>query len=342
MIKLLLPLAWLYAWVARWRVALYQRGIFRQHRLPGVVVSVGNIEVGGTGKSPVVIALCEALKAQGARPAVLTRGYRSGLAADESAVLIASTMPMPPQKASRLHADEATMQAQQLEDVPIIIGRRRYEAALRFLTQFAAPTHWILDDGFQHLRLARDCDIVLLNAAAPFDTGFCLPLGRLRELPKALARADVLILTRAAPDLPPPAVRTYLDTLGLPTHRLRFIDGKPRQLIGPIKAPEKVASWTLALGIARPERVLKSLKTQGLNLAHHYSAGDHEEFDFDRIKTLLASSDALITSEKDYWRAPGRFAELASPVYVLPLELEWERPSSLIEIIELFTESLHK
>lgn len=338
----LLPLSWLYGAVNRGRVWLYQSGLFTQEVLPGKVISIGNIEVGGTGKSPVVVAVCQALRAAGARPLILTRGYRSGLAADNSVVLKARDILLPPENGEPFQADEARMQAAQLVDVPVVVGRKRFAAAKRYLQHFPAPTHWILDDGFQHLQLARDFDLVLLDAAKPLDNGFCMPLGRLREFPQALRRAHAFLATRAEPAADLSEVQSLASALNRPLFRVRFTDGPAIQLAGPACDPSHVQHWTLALGIARPERIQRSLEKNFAPITQTYLRRDHEAFDFKHLKSIIPSGGALLTTEKDYWRAPESFAALGSAIFCIPLELDWQDSNTLSALIGLFMQSLQK
>jgi tetraacyldisaccharide 4'-kinase len=336
MIGLLWPLALVYRWIVSLRVALYHRGWLKGQHLPGIVISVGNIEVGGTGKSPLVMALATCLVQSGARPVVLTRGYRSGLGPDESAVLHGSELLLTPQQSSSFHADEARMQAQRLREVPVIVGRRRYAAARRYLHHFPAPSHWILDDGFQHLQLERDCDIVLLDADRPFDNGQCLPVGRLREHPSALKRAQLVVFTRANAKRPSIEVQERIESWGVRTLRVAFQNGEPRQVAGPEQAWRAVKRWSLAIGIARPERVIQNLPAWGIKLQHCYRVQDHSAFEPARLRDIARGSDALLTTEKDYWRDPALFDQLAIPVYYLPLDLAWTQAESLPNFLREF------
>lgn len=334
------PFAFLYAQVQRLRVWLYRSGWFRSHRLPGYVISVGNIEAGGTGKSPLVVALCRYLLNQGSHPVVLTRGYRSGLATHDSLVLRGSEVLLAAEKSGPVHCDEARMQAMQLGEVPIIVGSKRWKAAQRYLLKFPAPTHWILDDGFQHLPLQRDLDLILLDARRPFDKGFCLPLGRLRERPAALRRAHAVIFTRADEDHPAATFLYMLQTWQLPFFRVSFRDGSPQLMAGSLSSEAPVKKWILALGLARPERLVRSLKERGLLIVRQHITRDHERFDVELLRSWSSEADALITSEKDYWRAPEALATIGLPVYTIPLELDWLEPHSLPKIFNILTSRL--
>lgn len=172
------PLTLPYGATARLRASLYRRGLLRQRRLEGIVISVGNLTTGGTGKTPMVLWIAERLLADGRFPGILMRGYRgetgpSGVTSDELRLL----------------------QARLGQRVQFGVGPDRFargrELAARGVDWF------VLDDGFQHFPLARDVDIVLIDATNPFGGGFLLPAGRLREPRSALARADLIVITRS-------------------------------------------------------------------------------------------------------------------------------------------------
>ncbi len=335
--RYLAPLAIIFSFLTRLRALLFSVGFKRSHHLPGFVISVGNLEVGGTGKSPVVMALCEALLARGFRPAILTRGYRSGLKAEDSAVYLGSSLLMPPQQNTSFHADEARMQAARLTNVPVIVGARRFLAAQRYLTSHPAPTHWILDDGFQHLQIHRDLDLVLLDAQRPFDNGWCIPAGRLREPRSALKRAHHILLTRSPSD-PSWRAPKSLDSIPLPKHKLIFEDGPLLQVAGPPLVPGVSArEGALVLGIARPERVQAHLKSQGFNVLESLLVGDHQEIPEPALHQLAQRCPVLVTTEKDFWRSPEVFRSLNLPIFVIPLRLHWASATSLLEIFMPFT-----
>jgi tetraacyldisaccharide 4'-kinase len=333
---LLAPLGWLYGAVMRGRRWLYQRGVLKSWQLPGFVISVGNLEAGGTGKSPVVMALATQLLQSGARPAIVTRGYRSGLPADDSAVLCGAEVLLPPASGVRIQADEATMQARKLERVPVIIGARRWEAAQRYLEQHPAPTHWILDDGFQHLRLKRQLDIVLLDAAQPLHNGRCLPAGRLREVPGTLKHAQLIFLTRARSD----AVPLMVHNMTAPVIPVAFGNAPPLQVAGPTSSWSEQKSVTLALGIAHPDRVIEHCRQQKYPITSQLLTGDHEAFPAEKLADVARQSGALLTTEKDFWRQAEALRALPIPVYVLPLELRFPESFNLSKLLESFTVSL--
>jgi tetraacyldisaccharide 4'-kinase len=170
---LLWPASLVYGAIVRLRAWLYRVGIFKAKRLDGVVISVGNLTVGGTGKTPFVLWLAQHLSARGERVGILTRGYRGAVGDSDEVRLLRSRLG---------------------EKVQFGVGADRY-AHGSLLTETGVHC-FLLDDGFQHLRLARDVDIVLIDATDPFGEGHLLPAGRLREPKSALRRADIIVITR--------------------------------------------------------------------------------------------------------------------------------------------------
>jgi tetraacyldisaccharide 4'-kinase len=309
----------------RLRRFLYQKNVLPSHQLPGFVISVGNLEAGGTGKSPVVMAVATHLLKTGARPAILTRGYRSGLDAEESAVLLGADILMPPASGRAFHADEATMQARKLAQVPVIIGAQRWAAAQRYLEKHPAPTHWILDDGFQHLRLKRQLDIVLLDAENPLHNGRCLPAGRLREFPRTLQFAQLILLTRARAQKTP----FILHNMTAPVIPVAFGNGQPRQMLGTETPWSSHNAVVLALGIAHPDRVVEHCRKQRYPITEQLTVGDHELFPKEKLEILTQKTGAILTTEKDFWRQSELLNTLKVPVYVLPLDLTFPESFAL-------------
>lgn len=190
MSRLLAPAAWIFRAGVACRSAAYRGGWLATRHLSQPVVSVGNLSVGGTGKTPFVAYLAERLLARGRRPAILTRGYRRQSRAELIVIEPSARRTPDPHEVG----DEPALLAQKLPAVPIVVSPDRFRAGQAAEEQFSVDTH-ILDDGFQHLSLARTLDIVLLDATEDYDAGL-LPAGRLREPLSALAKAHIVILTR--------------------------------------------------------------------------------------------------------------------------------------------------
>lgn len=188
---LLVILSKIYGWVVGARSVLYAKGILKSKKLACPVISIGNIVAGGTGKTPMAIYVAELVKEMGYKPVVVSRGYGGVLESDTAIVGNGDEVFLRPNQAG----DEPFMMTMR-RSFPVVVGKDRYRAGLRAIAAFD-PDVIVLDDGFQHLKLQRDLDIVLLDAARPFGNCRLLPAGRLRELPGVLGqRAGIVVFTR--------------------------------------------------------------------------------------------------------------------------------------------------
>lgn len=285
---LLWPLSVLYG-AAALRVWLYRNGIFQQRRLPVPVISVGNLTVGGTGKTPLVLLLAERFLAQGKRVAILSRGYRAP---------------------SGSQSDEVQLLSRRLQhNVQIGVGADRFASAQTLLrhNQF---DYFLLDDGFQHLAIARDADIVLIDSTDSFgDAPF--PAGRAREFRSALARADILVITRTDRA---PAIETILrhhssaPVFYAQTELDRVIQFN-ETLAGPATPDFLQQKFFAICGIGNPAQFFHDLRRWGFNLVGQRAFPDHHRFtltDLDRIQSAAsaAGAEALICTEKDVFNLP--------------------------------------
>jgi tetraacyldisaccharide 4'-kinase len=321
------PAAWLYRLATDWRNRRYESGAWPVERLALPVLAVGNLTVGGTGKTPVTAHLAARLQARGWRPAILSRGYgRRGEGAAPVAVVSDGT-------AVRLGPDEAgdepVLLARRLPGVPVLCHRRRAVAG-RWAEANLAVDLFILDDGFQHRALHRDCDLLLLDGAAPLGNGRLLPAGPLREHPRALARADLILLTRSAAPaaaLPPDAAPW---APGVPVFSSEF---EPAGLVAP-DASTAGALDTLRgqavvafCGLARPDPFFAMLESAGIRLLERLAFADHQVYGRaagERIAAACrrAGPAVLVTTEKDLvklpaagWPCPVRAAAIALRVH---------------------------
>lgn len=290
------PLTALYGVVVRIRNGMYDRGALRTHRLQGPVVSIGNLTVGGSGKTPFLIALGELLKGRDIQFDVLSRGYRR--TARGVALVDANGSP-------RDFGDEPLLIARKLS-VPVIVGEDRF-AAGEFAEQNFGPQLHLLDDGFQHRHLARDFDIVLVTARDPDDT--LLPAGRLREPLSALSRAHAVVLTNelATDGLPLDAQQVWRISRG-------------------IAAPAVNGPCFAFCGIARPESFFADLASAGLTLTGTMSFPDHHSYTSSDIRRLLAlrqrhNATSFVTTEKDAINLEAFLPQLA-PLHVVPVQME--------------------
>ncbi|MGE0172941.1 MAG: tetraacyldisaccharide 4'-kinase [Oligoflexales bacterium] len=301
--------------VTKLRRALYKLRLLNAHSLPGKTISVGNIASGGTGKTPVVIRIAQFLKDSGQRPVILTRGYRSHLEKNDCLVMVGDKTTLPPTRSGQVFADEAKMMAVSLLDVPVIVGANRWTAAQRYLTANSAPTHWILDDGFQHFRLTRDLDVVLLDAKHPFGQGWQWPPNILREPPSALNRADIVLVTRYAPSSPPKSLEGFLKRMNVPFLGVEFEQTALEQISGPPKKQAEMTHPGVVSAIANPKRLIAYIHAENLNPAATFIKSDHSRFTFDEVHAFAKKCDSIITTPKDYWRDPSVFHGHGAPVF---------------------------
>ena len=285
-----------YGQVARLRRSWYERRPHVQRTLARPVVSVGNLTTGGSGKTPVVAAVARLLIAAGERPSILSRGYARRAAADGVVVVSDGTGVLVPVEQS---GDEPQMLARQLPGVPVMVSADRYLAGALAERRFGCTVH-LLDDGFQHLQLARDVDLLLVQPRDLEDR--VLPAGRLREPHGAAASADALLFAGTREQAETAAVK-----LGLPaTFRLEQRFGAARWLKpGANAAPPPSTGRVVAVcGIARPERFFATLRTLGWDVARQMPFPDHHWFteaDRARIAAAVRESNAslVLTTEKD-------------------------------------------
>jgi tetraacyldisaccharide 4'-kinase len=294
-LALLAPLSLPYGLAVRIRNRHYDRsGSSRKASLP--VISVGNLTVGGTGKTPIVAWLAERLIAAGFKPAVVSRGYGGSAGKGPRVVTKGST-------ASEC-GDEPCLLASRLRGAVVLVGSDRHTAAESAKGNGADVV--LLDDGFQHRRLARDLDILLLDGGRPFGNGRLLPAGPLREPLASMKRADVIVATgsdsRDSASRIEELVRPYnaaAPVFGSRSRRAGFFDADRR----PVAAPARAVAFC---GIARPERFRTDLQAAGVDVIAFSSFSDHHRFSTRELRELMelarVEEAALATAEKDLAR----------------------------------------
>ena len=306
-----------YGGLAALRVAAYRRGLLPRARLSGPVLSVGNLSVGGSGKTPVVTRVAEILREEGLPVAVLSRGYRGSFSGAALVVSDGESV----QATAAVAGDEPVMLARALPGVVVAVGRRRDVVGRAVEARFGPRVH-VLDDGFQHLRLHRDLDLLCLD---PWDLeDRPLPAGRLRESPEAESRADLVLLTRIE-DRSNATLLALEDRLGPErTFRVRRRPLGFTTLDGAVvAAPERPF---LLAGIARPERFEADVGECGAVAGSSFFP-DHHPFRPDELRAVFdsaraAGADALVTTAKDAVRLPA--ADLDLPVLVFRITAEIE------------------
>ena len=318
------------------RRRLYARGWLRMSRLPAPVVSVGNLTVGGTGKTPVVACLARLLQDRGMRVAILSRGYGGH---SRGVVCISDGQHIyknPPEV-----GEEPYWLARTLPGVAVYTGPCRYAAGLA-AWQELKPDLFVLDDGFQHFQLHRDLDLVLLDAAAPFGNRQLLPRGPLREPLPALAAAHSLILTRFDPERHQArlaAIRHAFPDKPVLTASIMpvYVTAYPG---GRAEAPAALNLRALMAfaGLARPEVFTATLKELGVDLKGCRDFPDHHaysEAELDRLTAAARSlgAEGLVTTGKDWARLGERWdGEL--PLWVLEVEARLGDAEPVLELLD--------
>jgi tetraacyldisaccharide 4'-kinase len=289
------------------RNALYDRSVLKPRRLAGPVISVGNLSVGGSGKTPFVLVLGELLKKRSLEFDILSRGYGR----QSKGVRVVD-----PSGTASDFGDEPLLLARRLR-VPVVVGEDRYAAGLAAEQAFGPQLH-LLDDGFQHRALARDFDIVLITAD---DTGDrLLPVGRLREPLKSLKRADAVVLSGAA-------TSDSLPVSG--KHCWRVKRG-----IQPTVVPDNPVVFC---GIARPQNFLTQLRTSGIDPVAEAFYRDHHSYTAQDIRDLLqlrerSEAGGFLTTEKDAINLGTNLSKL-HPIAIVSVKMELLDASKVLDTI---------
>ncbi|MBI5587585.1 MAG: tetraacyldisaccharide 4'-kinase [Deltaproteobacteria bacterium] len=315
----LFPLSVVYEFAVRLRTLLYGAGVLHSAKLLCGVVSVGNITVGGTGKTPLTILIAEFLRRKDKRVVILSRGYKRkgtgvALVSDLNGVLLG------PDDAG----DEPYLMAKRLPGVPVVVGADRV-AGGRFAAERFKPDFIILDDGFQHLRLKRDLNILLVDGEEGFGNGYILPRGILREPRSKIDRADVVFVKGAKlrdPD------GDWLKKFFIPALHFSYRPSLAYDLNTGARKPIEFFKGKTALavaGLANPQSFFKTLGELEVTTSkrlifpdhHSYSAGDLE-----LIKREAQVAGLIITTEKDGVKLKGTLPGL--PVYCLSIDAVFE------------------
>lgn len=313
--RLLAPLGALLGGAAALKAGLYRRGYLAQGRLAGRVISVGNLSIGGSGKTPVVLLVAEMLRKAELGVSILSRGYGGAFRGEALVVSDGRSIAAD----ASLAGDEPLMLARSLEGVIVAVGPRRDVVGRAVEARFGPCVH-VLDDGFQHLRLARDLDIVCVDARDLEDRP--LPAGRLREFPSALGRADLVLMAGAdaasAEELAPISDAVAAERVFRLSRRSEGFFSPAGE---PCPAPR--VAWLLH-GIARPERFHADVRAYA-SVAGASGFPDHHPFSSGQLTDVLAraraaGADAVVTTAKDAVRLPALAAD--PPVLVLRIRAE--------------------
>jgi len=329
---LLRPLALLYCGIVQFRNKLFDLQIFRPWKSPIPVVSIGNLSVGGTGKTPLVDWIVKYYLSIGCKPVIVSRGYLREskgvqLVSDGQRILLNS----------KEAGDETAMLAWNNPDAIVIVAKKRKDAVTYITNHFAKrmPSVIILDDAFQHRQIDRTLNIAIINAAEPFLNAKMLPEGRLREPLKNLSRANLIVLNKITDKKKADTIMKELEKNGTPIVKARPKIGElicfsgESNTLDKVLFEEKINVFAFA-GIASPESFIESLRKEGVNVTAYRFFHDHEPYSVKKLRSVRREAEkkglSLITTEKDYFRILGH-PELiriitTMPCYYLKIETD--------------------
>ena len=315
-------LSFFFFWGHCFRIWAYRWNFFPTNKLSCRVISVGNLTLGGTGKTPVVMMIAEILRGNGRKPGILSRGYGGNSKNEVNVVCDGKNILLP----TSIAGDEAVMMAQRLKNVPILVGSDRYQTGLYAIKHFGVDT-LILDDGFQHLALKRDMNILLFDHQRPFGNGELFPAGELREPIDQVHRADFVFITRYSGSSYPPGISEQLikdlpiikSTLRLDS-LLNLSDGETVDI-------KKLQDHPIAAfsGIANPNDFRRLLEQSGARVVFYHPFPDHHDYNLSDLKhiedsALKSGAKIILTTEKDAVKIKPNSISL--PFYKVALEME--------------------
>jgi len=329
--------AWIYELAVRLRIAAYETAYLKPKRLKAAVVSIGNITLGGTGKTPLTQYIARFLSEEGYSVAVLSRGYRRRsrrqLVLNDPAADAGQAGGSAIELPWAATGDEPLLVARSLPQVPVVINKDRV-AGGKWAEQRLGSEVLILDDGYQHLRLARDLNLLVLDATDPFGGFRMVPFGRLREPLYAIRRADAVIVTRAHRPFDQgqlASIVRYFCGDRIPIiYVYSTITGMRHIQSGSVYGAEEFAGWNawLMCGIGNPHAFADDVVGIGISVAGESFFHDHFPYsqkDLNRVvgEARAAGTDLIVTTEKDAVRLDG--LELSEmPVYAAQLEVQTE------------------
>lgn len=354
LVALLQVFAYVYGFLVNLKLGGYRCGIFTKKKLSCYVISLGNITVGGTGKTPTAQRLAKAIRDMGYKVVILNRGYRAKWQGEIGVVSDGVEMKMDAATAG----DEAFMLAKHLPNVPVLIGPERAKTGQYAVEHFGAQVA-ILDDGYQHWQLERDLDVVLIDAVNVFGNGHILPRGTLREPLSHLERANVCLLTKV--DQAEPGSIAYIKQkiaeYGKEPIVVESIH-QPQSCIELTEWKKNIASEGSPVDIIKGKKVIalsaignpasfeQTLANAGAEVIEGYRFPDHHEYTAHEIEDAIEQAvrqgaEAIATTEKDAVKLP-EISESARklPIYVVTVEVVMQQGSEQIE--ELLRERLAK
>ena len=332
----LTPLGLLYGAAMRARAFLYERRVFHTHQIRKPVISVGNLTTGGTGKTPLVAAIAQHLAQKGLRVCILTRGYgrenpsRRVVVSDGNEILADA----------RQSGDEPLMLAEQLKGKAAVICDADRVGAAHYAEEKLGSEVFILDDGFQNLRIARDVNVVTIDATNPWGNKHVLPAGILREPLKALRRADCVVLTRTDQSTAADLLKRIekLSNARVLSSRMVISGIRSIQSAGATQSTTSLARQPVAAfcAVGNPKAFFDLLRAD-FDLTGATAFRDHHQFtqaDIDRVSrdALASGAQALVATAKDEVKL--RALRFDLPCYVVDIAIELSSPDKLFDLID--------
>ena len=308
------------------RNMLYDKGLLRSQKLTCPVISIGNLTVGGTGKTPLTILLARMLKGKGFKPVILSRGY--GRQGRQNIAIVSDG------RGTVLDhhesGDEPFLMSQLLPHIPVVVGASRFLTGKKAIDELGADI-LILDDGFQHRSLYRDIDIVLLENRLPFGNGCLLPGGSLREPPGSLRRAGIIVMTGSGERADVRLPARLLTVVNSSSHCFQSRH-EPRAVIAAHRKAlplaflqgKKIYAFS---GIGNPLSFRRTIDGLGANLCGFEAFPDHHYYDPDEITSISAhaqqlKADIILTTEKDGIRLLD-FPDFLATIFLLRIEMSF-------------------
>ncbi len=319
--------SWCYGFLSLQRALFYKKGIFATKRVDCHVISVGNITVGGTGKTPTVIYLARKWQKKGSSVGIVSRGYRRE---NRATVLLVSDGTKTLESAEAA-GDEPFLMAEQLPGVSIVVSTDRVKGCEYLISHFAVDVI-LLDDGFQHLRLHRDLNLLLVDTTNPFGNGHLLPRGSLREPLSGIKRADLVIFTRTENHLPSDEIMRRTKLFQANVLQSRFKASALVNLASRVRIEPSDLSGRRVLpfcGIGNPDAFLGQLTRLGAKIEAPILFKDHHDYqstDLKRIKDAAEKRGVsrIVTTEKDAVKIR-RFLSDELKIFALQIELDFKK-----------------
>jgi tetraacyldisaccharide 4'-kinase len=328
----------LYELGVRARAAFYENRLFETRRLNTPVISVGNMTVGGSGKTPCVAFLARFLRDEGCEVAILSRGYKR-----ESQGLVEVANGREILCGPAESGDEPFLLANLCPGARVVVDRDRY-AAGKWLEERAPVSVFILDDGYQHMRLARDLNLLLIDASEPLDQAKMIPFGRLREPMTAMRRADAVIVTRSDQPFDRHALEHAVGRFAREGTPIFYAHHKMTELIrldgDGAASPAGFARKRIAAmsGVARPDRFIADLEGLGMEIALRRDFDDHHRYTREELSEIVerareVRAEAIITTEKDAANLAPGFAG-PPPIFAARIEFICENERELKDLVK--------